>query len=100
MASAARTEAACIRSAIAEHTERRAPTLRNLVEQAIAAQDAASAHHPALARFPIGQCPEDVCSEQDRLDDIELEARKALRDHLFECHGISTALANRIGELL
>lgn len=77
-----------------------APVLCQLIERAIAAQDAMRAHLATVDDFPAGHWPEVNCAEQDRLDNEFDEARKALADHLLFEHRVGSSLASRIGEVL
>lgn len=89
-----------IAPAFAEMPPPQKPTLRQLIEQAVAAQDAMRAHLGTIDNFPAGQWPESYCAEQDRLDEAFDEARRALADHLLFEHRIGSSLASRIGEVL
>lgn len=97
MASAARTQAACFQSAIAELKALPLVGLKELIERAAEAQDAMRAN---LARIDTEEWSDAHQDVQDRLDDKFDEARRALVDHLLFEHRVGSALADRMGEIL
>jgi hypothetical protein len=87
-----RTAAACLEDAIKPE-----PKLRDFIERAIAASDAARDHLMRDDPFEWTQADE---AEQDRLDTAEFEARQHLLNHLLFEHGVGMSLVRRLGDVL
>lgn len=109
MASTARTQAARLRSAVADlgpglYADRlpaAVPTLKSLLERAKTTKRAAEAYgQMAMQSYGPGCHPDDVCDRQSELDDDARDAADAVREHLFERDGLTTSDANFLGEIL
>lgn len=68
------------------------PTLRQMIERAAMAQDQWQA-----VVADAGAVPDDQFTHAERM---AINARTALLDHLFEEHGVSRALAAKLGDVL